>query len=106
MSWFRWRNKETNEDLETFNECIHADACRRAHELDFGQDFGDADVAADLKCSECTEWNDSHVKAKRILHSQGAIGHCNCSACNWIIDPYDAYCRRCGAKLNDTERAD
>ena len=41
-------------------------------------------------------------RATRVLYANGAIGHCNCSKCNWLIDPYDAYCRRCGAQFDGT----
>lgn len=36
-------------------------------------------------------------------HIGDGIGHCNCSACNWLVDPYDRYCRRCGAKFEPKE---
>jgi len=41
--------------------------------------------------------------ATRKVISYGAIGRCNCSACNWCVDPFDAYCRRCGARFVGTE---
>lgn len=41
--------------------------------------------------------------ATRKVTSYGAIGRCNCSACNWCVDPFDAYCRRCGARFVGTE---
>ena len=45
--------------------------------------------------------------ATRKVTSFGELGHCNCSACNWCVDPYDLYCRRCGARFTETiyERA-
>jgi len=48
------------------------------------------------------------TSATRIIRTRGAIGRCNCSACGWRIDPYDRFCRRCGARLNETryERED
>jgi hypothetical protein len=43
--------------------------------------------------------------AKRVIATNpatdGATGRCYCGACNWIIDPYDRFCRRCGARLED-----
>ena len=43
--------------------------------------------------------------AKRVTttnpDTDGATGRCHCGACNWIIDPYDRFCRRCGARLED-----
>ena len=33
--------------------------------------------------------------------NDGLTGHCECTACGWPIDPFDAYCRHCGAKLTD-----
>ena len=43
-------------------------------------------------------------KAIRKVRTYGAIGRCNCSACNWAIEQYDRFCRRCGAELVGTER--
>jgi len=37
------------------------------------------------------------------VRTYGAIGRCNCSVCNWAIDQYDRFCRRCGAELAGTE---
>lgn len=37
--------------------------------------------------------------AQRKVVSNGLTGHCECSACNTPIDPFDLYCRRCGAEL-------
>lgn len=57
----------------------------------------------------CEELRDELVRlierptATRRIVSYGPIGRCNCSACNWSIDPYDAYCKRCGARLTATE---
>ena len=42
-------------------------------------------------------------KAIRKVRTYGAIGRCNCSVCNWAIDQYDRFCRRCGAELAGTE---
>ena len=40
--------------------------------------------------------------AIRKIVSYGPVGRCNCSACNWAIDPFDAFCRRCGARFVGT----
>jgi len=40
--------------------------------------------------------------ATRKVRSFGEVGRCNCSACNWCVDPYDLHCRRCGARFNET----
>lgn len=40
--------------------------------------------------------------ATRKVTSFGEVGRCNCSACNWCIDPYDLHCRRCGARFTET----
>lgn len=40
--------------------------------------------------------------ATRKVTSFGEVGRCNCSACNWCIDPYDLFCRRCGARFTKT----
>lgn len=43
--------------------------------------------------------------AKRVVVSNAgtdyATGHCACGACGGAIDPWDAYCRHCGAKLEE-----
>ena len=41
--------------------------------------------------------------AIRRISSHDGVGHCNCSECNWYVDPCDMYCRRCGAMLVSTE---
>lgn len=48
------------------------------------------------------EGHSEHTAIRKIV-SYGPIGRCNCSACNWTIDPYDAFCRRCGAMFTATE---
>jgi len=40
--------------------------------------------------------------ATRKVTSFGEVGRCNCSACNWCVDPYDLHCRRCGARFTET----
>ena len=37
--------------------------------------------------------------AKAVMVSNGATGHCKCGGCGKFIDPWDKYCRHCGAKL-------
>ena len=43
--------------------------------------------------------------AKRVVVSNHetdhATGHCACGACGGAIDFFDAYCRHCGAKLEE-----
>lgn len=43
--------------------------------------------------------------ARRVIVSNHATdcatGHCECSACGGAIDPWDAWCRHCGARLED-----
>lgn len=45
--------------------------------------------------------------AKRVIVSNSdtdhATGHCECGACGGAIDPWDAWCRHCGAKLEEDE---
>lgn len=41
-----------------------------------------------------------------VTYSRGAVGHTNCGRCNWLIDPYDRYCRRCGTKIKGMRRGD
>lgn len=31
------------------------------------------------------------------------IGRCECGSCHWPIDPFDHYCRHCGARLESDE---
>lgn len=45
----------------------------------------------------------SEKTATRKIASFGEVGRCNCSSCNWLIDPHDLYCRRCGARLTATD---
>jgi hypothetical protein len=43
--------------------------------------------------------------AKRVIVSNAdtdhATGHCACGACGGAIDPWDAWCRHCGANLEE-----
>jgi hypothetical protein len=43
--------------------------------------------------------------ARRVILSNAdtdhATGHCECGACGGAIDPWDAYCRHCGVKLEE-----
>lgn len=43
--------------------------------------------------------------AKRVVVSNSdtdhATGHCECGACGGAIDPWDAWCRHCGARMED-----
>ena len=43
--------------------------------------------------------------AKRVVASNAdtdhATGHCECGACGGAIDPWDAYCRHCGARMEE-----
>lgn len=51
-----------------------------------------------------TDATDMGRTARRRLVSYGTgARRCNCGACNWLIDPYDAYCRRCGARFTGTD---
>ena len=43
----------------------------------------------------------SQRTSKRIVVSDGGVGHCACSACGGAIDQDDAWCRHCGARLED-----
>ena len=35
-----------------------------------------------------------------VVH-HGATGHCECSACGLAIDPWDKFCRHCGASMKE-----
>lgn len=43
--------------------------------------------------------------AKRVVVSNSdtdhATGHCECGACGGAIDPWDKWCRHCGARMED-----
>lgn len=43
--------------------------------------------------------------ARRVIVSDPATdcatGHCECSGCGEPIDPWDRFCRHCGARLED-----
>lgn len=57
----------------------------------------------------CEELRDELVRlvvrptATRRVVSHGEYGSCSCGACDWEIEPYDAYCKGCGARLTATE---
>ena len=39
-----------------------------------------------------------------VCVSNGATGHCECELCGKPIDPWDGYCRHCGARVTEVER--
>lgn len=43
--------------------------------------------------------------ANRVIVSNAdtdhATGHCECGACGGAIDPWDKWCRHCGARMED-----
>ena len=39
-----------------------------------------------------------------VCVSNGVTGHCECELCGKSIDPWDAYCRHCGARVTEVER--
>lgn len=40
------------------------------------------------------------VKRVSVPHeSHVALGHYECSACKTLVNPYDSFCRHCGARL-------
>ncbi len=39
-----------------------------------------------------------------ICVSNGVTGHCECEACGKSIDPWDDYCRHCGARITEVRR--
>lgn len=47
----------------------------------------------------------SDARAERVVVSNRetdhATGHCECGRCGLPIDPWDAFCRHCGAELGD-----
>lgn len=65
-------------------------------------DFGDFSIG-DLLVSNVTPEQAVIMTlgriAKPIIVSNGATGYCRCEACRKWIDPWDRYCKHCGAKL-------
>ena len=41
------------------------------------------------------------VKARQLTVSNGMTGYAVCSACKSAIDPWDLYCRHCGAQIEN-----
>ena len=44
----------------------------------------------------------SHVERPTATHmivNRGTTGHCACTGCGKAIDPWDRFCRSCGARL-------
>ena len=37
--------------------------------------------------------------ATHMIVNQGTTGHCACTGCGKAIDPWDAWCRHCGALM-------
>lgn len=35
----------------------------------------------------------------QMLNDDFTVGNCHCSKCNASIDPFDKFCRKCGAKI-------
>ena len=53
-------------------------------------------------------WLESELEgrtARRVIVADGATdcatGYCRCGSCGHAIDPWDHYCRSCGARLED-----
>ena len=72
-------------------------------------DFGDFSIG-DLLVSHVTPEQAVIMTlgrtAKPIIVSNGTTGHCECEACGKTIDPWDAYCRHCGAKIATWDESD
>ena len=49
----------------------------------------------------CMEVESLRRTARRIVVSDGGVGHAECSACGGAIDQDDAWCRHCGTRLED-----
>ena len=37
-----------------------------------------------------------------VVRSDGVSGTCQCSECKMHVDPFDKYCRHCGARMTET----
>lgn len=65
----------------------------------------DADGWACPMCRREGKPPESGRAAPRVIVSDPdtdcATGHCECGACGEPVDPFDAYCRHCGARLED-----
>lgn len=71
-------------------------------------------VTIDSLVCECADHKAENAKlreqvaqrtARRVVTSDEgtdcATGHCECGACGGAVDLFDAYCRHCGARLED-----
>lgn len=47
----------------------------------------------------CMEVERLRRTARRIVVSDGGVGHAECSVCGGAIDQDDAWCRHCGRRL-------
>lgn len=56
-------------------------------------------------CPMCRREGKPGGTARRVIVSDPATdcatGHCECGACGEPIDPWDRFCRHCGARLED-----
>ena len=50
--------------------------------------------------------DEARPTARRKVRSHGAVGRCNCGACNWLVSRYDAFCRKCGVQFTGTDFLD
>ena len=97
---FGYRNGSIHYELE------HCPACKNIADL---QEALEENVKLrkerDTLCRRidelCMEVEQLRRTARRIVHCDGSVGHCACSACGGAIDQDDAWCRHCGAKLED-----
>lgn len=50
------------------------------------------------KSGESAIYVQLHTAEAKIV-SNGITGHCECGECDTPINPYDSFCRHCGARL-------
>ncbi len=84
--------------IERLGKWIHRNLKASGCKISAGAADDLARISSDIR-SVCVE----RKTATRIVSNDGEVGRCNCSACNWIVDRYDNYCRRCGAEFAGTE---
>jgi hypothetical protein len=66
---------------------------------------GEGSIEVFDECGNVTAFLRFAAFAPRVIVSDPstdcATGHCECGACGGAIDPWDAWCRHCGAKVVD-----
>lgn len=70
------------------------------HMLSPGDDWPSAVVVHRGKGKGSKRTYEPTKECMAVVSSDGIIGHANCSNCNLSIDPWDNYCKHCGAHID------